>query len=128
MAQESNIALRATLASHVPSLRNLARHLVADHVADDLVQDTLAAALDQPQPPNHLGAWLTKVLRNRVHRTIRSRHRREAREVRAAVEPEILELEDLVTRRRMVAALTDLLRELDEPYQQTLRLRFFEGW
>ena len=57
-----------TLLAHEPFLRRLAWGLVGEQASvDDLVQDTLVAAVEHPPPALGLRAWLTTVLRNRVH-------------------------------------------------------------
>jgi DNA-directed RNA polymerase specialized sigma24 family protein len=65
------------LLEHSEWVRRLARELVQDpHVADDLAQETLMAAVESP--PRRLSnprAWLATVLRNRAT----SRYRGEAR-------------------------------------------------
>src|SRR5262245_4538695 len=77
------------LLSHVGWLRSFARSLAADESrADDLVQDTLAKALDRP--PRSAGAaraWLKVVLRNFFRRSLKEDSNRMRRE-RIASRPE----------------------------------------
>ncbi|MEM7306111.1 MAG: RNA polymerase sigma factor [Planctomycetota bacterium] len=118
------------LLEHASFVRSLASALVRDpHLADDLSQETLAAALEQPPGSIHgLRAWLRGVLIRRAHQHRRSEARRgEHHALRAegqtaafpAVD-EALERADLG--RRLVGAVMDL----PEPYRTTIVLRFLE--
>ena len=111
-------------------LRELARYLAHDHPdADDLVQETWAAALRSPPAPGRPPRpWLGQVLRNLIRMNVRGAARRRAREQAATAEIttesasaqatlETLELQ------RMLAAM---VKELDEPWRTTIVLRFFE--
>jgi len=70
-------------------MRSLALQLARDPAgADDLVQDTLVAALERRAAPGPgLGAWLSGVLRNMARGRFRSAVRRRRRE-RLAARPE----------------------------------------
>ncbi len=123
------------LLAHAGWLRRLAVSLVgAGGGADDLVQETWLAALrSPPRREGPLRPWLAQVLRNLVR--MRARHggvvaagageverAEEARAARAAPSPETL-LGRLETER----LLARLVAELDEPFRQTVLLRYFEG-
>ncbi len=114
---------------HDDFLRALARRLVSDeHLANDVVQDTLLAALSRPpRSPTKVRAWLARVIHNRVIQTIRSRVRREQRELAGARQEgsssPIDELETSTMRRLVI----ETLLALDEPYKTVLVLRFYEG-
>ena len=110
-------------------VRSLARTLVPTdrHLADDLAQDAVLSALEhQPTSERSLRSWFGTVLRNLVREDHRSRLRRLAREERAAraeVQGSTLEhVETLAVHRRLVEAVL----ALDEPYRETIVLRFFE--
>lgn len=69
-----------SLAEQRPFVEALARKLVLDsHAADDIVQETLLAAMKTP-PRRSVRGWLAKVVRNLAYRTLRSEERRRRRE------------------------------------------------
>ena len=71
-------------------LRRLARALLRDQDAEDLVQDAWLAAAERPPAEDRpLRPWLGGLLRNLAKMRARARRRREAREAKAAelVEP-----------------------------------------
>lgn len=116
-----------SLLTHARWARSLARTLVTDtHLADDLAQDALTAALRQPPADGERArGWLARVIRNRVvstRRRLDARQRAEPRAARAEAEPSTLELvEHADAQRRLVAAVL----ELEEPYKRTVLLRWF---
>jgi RNA polymerase sigma factor (sigma-70 family) len=124
------------LLAHAGWLRRLAVSLVGPAAgADDLVQETWLAALRHPPArPGPLRPWLAQVLRNLV------RMRRRAQGVRTAKQPEAQRLEEergapaiaspeaLLGKLEVERLLARLVAELDEPYRQTVLLRYFEGW
>lgn len=120
--------MRARVVLERAQLLALARHLVAQgDDAQDAVHDTVAAALEQQEPPRSPSAWLRQVLRNRV----RGAHRRQEiveRSLKLVVEPDgsgdpVAWLEH----RRWLDALQDALDDLAEPYRGVVIRRFFEG-
>ncbi len=97
------------------------------HLADDLAQDAYLSALQhQPTSERSLRSWFGTVLRNLVRQDQRSRLHRLAREERAAraeAQGSTLEhVETLAVHRRLVEAVL----ALDEPYRETIVLRYFE--
>ncbi|MEO6597796.1 MAG: sigma-70 family RNA polymerase sigma factor [Planctomycetota bacterium] len=121
--------LEQHLHQHGHALRGLAQDLVRDpNVADDLVQATLASALRKPPAqPGPIGGWLSTVLRRLHLQHRRTEQRREERE-RATARPESLPPTiDLVERRETLQAVTSAVFSLDEPYQTSVLLRYFEG-
>src|SRR4051812_33865527 len=62
-------------------LRRLARSLVDESAAEDVLQETYAAALSSPPGPGQpLRPWLTTVLRNFARMRFRAHRRRQQRE------------------------------------------------
>jgi RNA polymerase sigma-70 factor (ECF subfamily) len=117
------------LLEHAGWLRALARSLVADaHRAEDVVQETFAAALEHPpRDRGRLRAWLGTVARNAARSTHRSDVRREKRE-RASRAPEPPpEPGELVERLELHRRLVDHVHALEEPLRTTVLLRYFEG-
>ena len=74
------------LLAEVGWLRKLARRLVADeHLAEDLAQDTLVAALEHSRTGRVASrAWLRRVLHNFLHQFARGAGHRRLREQYAA--------------------------------------------
>src|SRR5690606_4370555 len=114
--------------AHTEWLTRLARALVGDAAAGDVVQDTYEVAL--ARPPKHDGPirpWLGGVARNIARMATRSRVRREQREQAIAVHGEVPSPEELVARVEMQHKVGRIVLELHEPLRSTLLLRFFEG-
>lgn len=118
------------LLGHAAWVRGLAASLLRDPAAtDDVVQETWLAALETPPRDNrNLRGWLGRVVRNAVRQRGRGAARRAWREQVAGEErepltesPEVL-AERVETQRRLAARVL----ELDEPFRQTLLLRFYE--
>ncbi|MEO6708580.1 MAG: sigma-70 family RNA polymerase sigma factor [Planctomycetota bacterium] len=108
------------------ALRHLAAELVEGREQrEDLVQGTLVAALERP--PRRLSwSWLACVLRNRASDLMRSRASRGLAVGLPSLESATPDATEIAQRLELQEALTRALRALDEPYQTTLYLRFFE--
>ena len=113
-------------------LRALARGIVRDaHLAEEVVQDTLVAALEhgpRDASPGRLRAWLGTVARNFARRSHRSRVTRNYHEQQAArteATPPIAgaELDQVRLERRLAEAVL----ALDEPYRSAVLLRYRRG-
>ena len=124
----SPLDLELQLRQHGSALRSLARDLVRDpHKADDLVQATLQCALDKPpRRPGPIGGWLTTVLRRLHLQGRRQDQRRAARERQVAQPEQVLSTADQYERKETLRQVTAAVFTLDEPYQTTLLLRYFE--
>lgn len=117
--------LHARLVHEREKLLALARRLV-DEDADDLVQDAVATALAQDQPPRVLAPWLRQVIRNSARGRTRRAHTRSQR-LLELVEPAPAEPADLsLDHARLIDALVRALASLDEPYRSTVHRRFFD--
>ncbi len=110
-------------------LTGLARALLGDaHGADDLVQDTVVAALERPLPDDApRRAWLASVARRLVARRYRGDTRRTRREKKAAREELLPDSAELVQRAEVAERVTAAARALPEPFRRTILLRFLEG-
>lgn len=103
---EDQLAASAeSLLAEIGWIRSLARQLVRDvAAADDLVQETLLAALERrPDDRQPLRPWLGTILRRRValtHRGDQRRREREQREARAEALPSAEELASRASDRR----------------------------
>ncbi len=115
-----------SLLEHRAFVEMLARQLVYDPGArDDVVQDTMLAALRNPPRADRWRAWLRRVVRNLAYRTRRDqarRYRRESHAARPDIDPGPGPAERLTWHKEVV----DALLGLDEPYRETLLLRFYE--
>lgn len=114
---------------HADWVRGLAHRLVSDPAsADDAVQSAWLAAVKQPpQPGVSPRAWLSRVLRNSVRRAARDRRRALEREERAAKVEALPSAGELAEQAELQRRLAGMVLELDEPYRQTLLLRFYRG-
>jgi RNA polymerase sigma-70 factor (ECF subfamily) len=120
----------ATLLAEAPWLARLARSLTGDAAeADDLVQETYAAALRSPPATDRpVRPWLRRVVINLARMRHRSRSRRAAtdRVVETQTDP-VRDPEQLLERARLERRLAELVLELDEPFRTTVLLRYREG-
>lgn len=118
----------AVLLAEIEWIRRLARALVADRdLADDLVQETCAVALERrPEPPARLRPWLAAVLHNALRQHRRAAGRRRFREALRARAEASEETEAALARVRLQQHLVERVLELDEPYRSAVVLRYFE--
>ncbi|MEO0649602.1 MAG: RNA polymerase sigma factor, partial [Planctomycetota bacterium] len=109
-------------------LSGLARALLRDaHAADDLVQDTVVAALERPRPSDASPrAWLGGVARRLALRQRRGDLRRGDREWLVARSEVLPDSSELVERLDSAERLTAAVRSLPEPYRRVLLLRFLD--
>ncbi|MEM8710192.1 MAG: sigma-70 family RNA polymerase sigma factor [Planctomycetota bacterium] len=108
-------------------LRRLAGSLVRDAAdAEDAVQETLLAAWASGKS-SHRG-WLRKALRNSIRQTQRAARRRREREARGHEHRLERPPEDVLTELELHRRLARMVAELDEPYRETLLLRFLREW
>ncbi|HEX5059226.1 MAG TPA: sigma-70 family RNA polymerase sigma factor, partial [Kofleriaceae bacterium] len=116
------------LLAHTEWLTRLARALVGDVAAGDVVQDTYEAALAKPSNRRGpLRPWLGGVARNMARMAARGRARRERREQAVPVHDDVPSPEQLLARAQIQQKVNRLVLELHEPLRSTLLLRFFEG-
>ena len=116
------------LLEHADWLGRLARALVGDAAADDLVQETYEVALTQPpRREGPLRPWLAGVARNVARMRARGRARRERREGDADAPTEAPSPEELLARVETQQLVARIVVELDEPFRSTLLLRYYEG-
>ena len=117
------------LMEHVGFLRALALSLLQNEAdADDVVQQTLATAMERP-PAAHgnLRAWLATVTRNFALLTHRRRKRAQQRE-RAVARPEgTPSPAEIAARLELERKVVDAVTGLEEPYRTTVILRFYDG-
>lgn len=109
-------------------IRRLARKLAGDaHAAEDLVQDTWAAALDArgSARPRALRPWLRGILRNLWNDASRTRAARARRELRVARAEALEPTSELVAELELRKSVAEALLALEEPYRSALYLRFF---
>ncbi len=108
-------------------LRRLARGLVqGDADADDLVQDAWVAALrSPPDDPARLGGWLRRTLRNLAidRRDAAARRRGHENAVAQPAESSDPDPGRIETLRALLAEV----EALDQPFRETIELRFLEG-
>lgn len=109
--------------------RRLAGGLMADADAEDVIQEALGAAVSRPPERRGLRAWFRQVINNQRARRATAERRRRAREAavasldeeRAAASPE-----ELLGRLQLQRLLAEAVVALEEPYRQTLLLRYYD--
>ena len=123
------IANTEDLLLHAGWLRRFAVALVNDQdEAEDIVQEALVAAWKR-RTENTGRPWLARVARNLAIDHWRSSGRREGRELAAAT----VEIgtaaspEELVGDAQIHRAVAEVVARLEEPFRQTIVLRFFHG-
>jgi RNA polymerase sigma-70 factor (ECF subfamily) len=129
MTRTTDSADPASLVAHTEGLRALARSLVGDaHLAEDVVQDALLAAVRRPPAPGvPLGPWLVGAVRNLARFAMRSRSRRAVRDRAVGTHADVEAPDAVVARAEVHRRLVDALLAMPEPYRATLLLRYFEG-
>src|ERR1700755_980117 len=79
-SRRSSLMMKDDLVALLPDLRAFARFMCREReAADDLVQNTVLAALDkqaQFEPGTHLKGWLFTIMRNRFYSDLRAQRRR----------------------------------------------------
>ncbi len=116
------------LLCHGAFVRRLAHSLVRDpHVGDDAAQETWLAAVRTPPPSDHPARpWLATVVRNAVRRRHRGETRRRAREEAAARPEQTPPTVDRVARREILQRVVTAVLGLEEPYQTTVLMRYYD--
>ncbi len=121
-------SLHGELVGQASALRRLARDLLRDpHEADDVVQDAMCAAIEQPpRSLATLGSWLKKVVTRAAFDHRRGERRRRARElvVAEATLADAPRTDDQVELQRRVLAA---VHALAEPYRSAIWQRYYEG-
>ena len=114
---------------HAGWLRRFAVALVKDlDAAEDIVQETLVAAWQRPAA-NTGRPWLARVARNAAIDLWRGTDRRPRRELAAAAGDvgTVASPEELIGDAQIHRAVAEAVAALEEPFRQTLVLRFFHG-
>lgn len=110
-------------------VRALARHLLGlPDGAEDVAQDSLVASLGWPDPGDEiLSSRLAAKVRSLASRWRRANARRTRREAAAARTDRAPSTDELVERAALQRTLVEAVLALDEPYRESLILRYFEG-
>ena len=115
------------LLRHAAWTRQLARSLVGDAAADDVVQETWIAALRRPPDTNEpLKPWLRTVASRNVFNQAREKKRREAREQQGDLPQAAGAPDELLDRLQLHKILVEAVADLAEPYRRMILLRYFE--
>lgn len=117
------------LFEHAEFLKNLARRLLRDeHLAEDVAQETLVAALTHPpRERGALQAWLARTARNLALNRRTAAARRERHE-QAASRPEPVDAEgQALERLELQRTVFTQVLALDEAKRAALFLRYHEG-
>ncbi len=124
-----NPKLPQTLEEHGSFVRALARSLVADpQGADDLAQDAWVVALEHP--PRHstnLRGWFGTVVHRLAGQARASADHRFRREAKAARREALGDASELVVQQETLRRVFDAVLALEQPYQETVLLRYYQG-
>ncbi|MGE0868048.1 MAG: sigma-70 family RNA polymerase sigma factor [Kofleriaceae bacterium] len=108
-------------------MKRVARSLVGDSAADDLVQDANQAALRSPPDADRpVRPWLAQVLKNRARTIWRGDQRRHHREAAAPAPVNDATPWDQTAVLQTQTLLCEALRDLDEPFRSTLFAHYYE--
>lgn len=110
-----------------PWMRSLALALVGGERAEDLLQETWLAAARRGEGLRDPRAWLAKVMRNAARMGARGEARRRSREERAARNEALPSAAELAAEAELQELAVRIVLELEEPYRETLLLRFYRG-
>ena len=117
-----------SLLEHAAFLKRLARAMLHEHDADDVVQETWLRALQSPPTePGRERSWFKVVARRIMGQQAQRSDAQLARETRVARPermPGTLETAERLEQERRVV---DAVERLREPYRTTLVLRYLEG-
>ena len=132
MADLSHSIDPESLFAQVDWLRALARSIVRDaDAAEDVVQDTLVAALERDAPRRSWasrGAWLAAVAANFARRRLRANDARRFHEGRVAADrTDRVAPDDGLELVRLQQLLSERVLALREPYRSAIVLRFQQG-
>ncbi|MEM7204897.1 MAG: sigma-70 family RNA polymerase sigma factor [Planctomycetota bacterium] len=99
------------------------------HEADDVVQDTVVAALstDSQARSRHRTRWMAAILRNVVHQRARARARRDRHEGDAPVRELPTSGADAAVELAVHRQLVGCVEQLDEPLRHVLFLHYWRG-
>jgi RNA polymerase sigma-70 factor (ECF subfamily) len=116
------------LLAHAGALRALALSLLGDeHAAEDVLQETFVRALRSPPSSREgIGGWLHRVAQGFALKRRRSEGRRARREELYARERPEAGF-DARSRGENLREVVDAVLSLEEPYRETVLLRWFEG-
>jgi RNA polymerase sigma-70 factor (ECF subfamily) len=114
------------LISHAGFIRAVAQRLLLDdHEVDDVVQQTLLAALEKP-PRRALKPWLAAVAGNLARMRRRTEGRLHRREKVAAVPEAVTATDEIAERLDMQRRVVDAVTSLEDKYRDVVVLRFFD--
>ncbi|MGQ0614117.1 MAG: RNA polymerase sigma factor [Planctomycetaceae bacterium] len=116
------------LVEHAAFLHRLAQSLLFDPgQAEEVVQEAMLAALEQPVPPRAgLRGWLAGVTRNLALKSLRGKSRRARRE-RAVARPEgLASTSEVAERLELLRKVAAAVHALEEPYRATVVHRYYD--
>ena len=123
----NSVRIAEELAANSAWLRRLAGSLVDDGSADDLVQDTMIAALRRPPALDRpIRPWLRTVLGNMARLRWRSESRRKQREQDTPAPDQPSQSESNLAKLQMHKELVEAVMELEEIYRETIIMRFVD--
>jgi len=104
-------------------IQRLARGLVGEHAAEDVVQETWLKLRDRSDVR---AGYVARVARSLALHRLRGDGRRARREARSSRDGALPSAAEVASRTEVTRALSRALDELDEPYKTTLVLRYYD--
>lgn len=105
-------------------MRRLARGLVGEHAADDVVQEAWLKVGDRDGVNE---GYRAAVVRSLALRRLRSEQRRSRREAVSSRSETLPSTSEVAARLEIAKRLSQAVDDLSEPYRTTLVLRYFDG-
>ncbi|MEE8104820.1 MAG: sigma-70 family RNA polymerase sigma factor [Planctomycetota bacterium] len=117
-----------SLLEHADFVRAVARKMLDEHRAEDVVQDTMLAAIEQRDTLRRdVRGWLATVARNFARMSLRGEARRATREQHGRTHDPADTPDTVAARLEAQRRIVDAVRALPETYRVAVTLRYFEG-
>lgn len=110
----------------VAALRRVARALLDEHAADDVLQEAWLRAHDRGASSRRPVAYWKRAIANLARDRRRGEARRAEREARAARDEALPSTDEVAARLELVQRVARAAAELPEPYRSTIHLHYFE--
>lgn len=112
---------------HAPWMRRLARGLVGESDADELVHEAWLRLDEAREPSRSRAGYLAAVVRTLALKRRRGERRRARREALVARDEALPSAAEVAARVEIARRVAEELERLSEPYRTTLVLRYYDG-
>lgn len=118
----------ANLLADLDFVRRLAQRLCGDeHTAEDVAQQTIVTALQNPPQEGNFRGWLATVARSLVYKQHRGNSRRVAREQASARGVDEPSTEEVLEREQVRTEVVKAVLDLGVDHRQIILLRYYRG-